>query len=96
MKYILSLLLFTSLSFAGQEPSEEVVPSKEPQIHLYILMNGERHKIQVYNSAHKDLNACERTAKLIRQGGHTRDVVFCGTNLKEITNTRVVLNRNKQ
>ena len=48
MKYLLALALLSGLSYADQEPE---------QIYLYILMNGERNKIQAlrdtYNIKYK-------------------------------------------
>jgi hypothetical protein len=73
MKYLLALALLSGLSYADQEPE---------QIYLYILMNGERNKIQALRDEHDTLEDCERAIEASKQGGHTRDIMVCGTNLE--------------
>ena len=74
MKYLIPLLLISSLAMADQEPE---------QIYLYILMNGERHKIQAFRSEYYTLEECEQAIKESKRGGHTRAVMWCGTNLEQ-------------
>ena len=73
MKYLLTLALLSGLSYAGQEPE---------QIYLYILMNGERNKIQAFRATYDTLEDCEQAIKESKRGGHTRAVMWCGTNLE--------------
>ena len=74
MKYLLLLLLLAGLSHAGEEPE---------QIYLYIVMNGERNKIQAFRSEYDTLEDCEHAIEAAKQGGHTRAVMWCGTNLEQ-------------
>ena len=74
MKYLLPLLLLAGLANAGEEPD---------QIYLYILMNGERHKIQAYRTEYDTLEGCEHAIETAKHGGHTKAVMFCGTNMDQ-------------
>jgi hypothetical protein len=73
MKYLITLALLSGLSYADQEPE---------QIYLYLLMNGERHKIQAFRATYDTLEDCEQAIKESKRGGHTRAVMWCGTNLE--------------
>ena len=72
MKYLLPLLLACGLASADQEPE---------QVYLYTLMNGDRHKIQVFKTEYDTLEECEYAIEVSKQGGHTRAVMYCGTNI---------------
>ena len=72
MKYLLPLILTCGLANADQEPE---------QVYLYTLMNGDRHKIQVFKTEYDTLEECEYAIRLSKQGGHTKAVMYCGTNI---------------
>ena len=73
MKYLLPLLLLSCLASAGEEPG---------QIYLYIVMNGERNKIEILRDPHDSLESCERAVSETK-GKHARAVVICGRALKK-------------
>lgn len=81
MKYLLSaLLLLAGMANAGQEPQDE---PEARQVYLFILMNGERHKIQAYRTEYDTLEGCEHAIETAKHGGHTKAVMFCGTNMDQ-------------
>jgi len=81
MKYLppLLLLLLAGLANAGEEPKED--PKKE-QMYMYILMNGEQHRIRAFRSQHSSLEDCERAIEAAKHKGHTRAIMVCGTALE--------------
>ena len=85
MKYLLPLLLLAGLANAGEEPE---------QIYLYIVMNGERNKIEILRDKHDTLESCER-ALSESKGNHARAVVICGRELKKEKQTGLRNGREK-
>lgn len=74
MKHLLIILtLLAGLSHAGEEPD---------QIYLYIVMNGERNKIEILRDKHDAIESCERAVSESKQN-HARAVVIFGRELKK-------------
>lgn len=74
-KYLLPLLLLAGFASAGEEPET---------VYLYILMNGERHKIEKFVTQYPTLKDCEHAIETAKHRGHTRAVMYCGTNQKDM------------
>ena len=76
MKYLLPLLLLI--------PSLSSADHTAEKIYLYILMNGERHKVAIFQTEYETLSECEHAIRTSERGGHTRAVMYCGTNLTDM------------
>ena len=79
MKYLLALLLLLpSLSSADHTAKPAA------KVYLYILMNGERHKVVRFQTEYETLSECEHARRTSERGGHTRAVIYCGSNLTDM------------
>ena len=76
MRRIKLALLITALLSSLSHGAPEETPTN-----LYILMNGRGGDIKAFKSVYPNHVECLDALKTVQKGGHTKAIMFCGTEL---------------